>query len=102
MRPPHLHLSASGAQGGLGKLLLPLLMAQFWGETGNQAWRGPPGNGVGRGRVAGRRWESGLLSPNLSRPSPLGTPSTHPQVRKGPAPSQTRPSSNSALAIPTF
>ena len=32
MRPPHLHLSAaSGAQGGLGKLLLlPLLMAQFW------------------------------------------------------------------------
>ncbi|CAI9161228.1 unnamed protein product [Rangifer tarandus platyrhynchus] len=31
MRPPHLHLSAaSGSQGGLGKLLLPLLMAQFW------------------------------------------------------------------------
>ena len=92
MRPPHLHLSAaSGAQGGLGKLLLPLLMAQFWGEAGNQAWRGAPGNGVGRGRVAGRRWESGLLPPNLSRTSPLGTPSTHPQGLERPGPKSDPP-----------
>ncbi|MXQ93055.1 hypothetical protein E5288_WYG017662 [Bos mutus] len=89
MTPRHLHLSAaSGAQGGLGKLLLlPLLVAQFWGEAGNGAWRGPPGNGAGGGRGKGRRWESGLLPPSLPRTSPpLGTPSTHPPVRKGPAP----------------
>lgn len=96
MRPPHLHLSAaSGAQGGLGKLLLlPLLMAQFWGEAGN---------GAGGGPGKGRRWENGLLLPSLPLTSPpLGTPSPHPPVRKGPAPSQTRLSSNSALAIPTL
>ena len=105
MTPRHLHLSAaSGAQGGLGKLLLlPLLVAQFWGEAGNGAWRGPPGNGAGGGRGKGWQWESGLLPPSLPRTSPpLGTPSTHPPVRKGPAPSQARLSSNSALAIPTL
>ena len=55
MRPPHLHLSAaSGAQGGLGKLLLlPLLMAQFWGEAGNGAGGGP-GKGKKRSGSGGR------------------------------------------------
>ena len=85
MRPPHLHLSAaSDAQGGLGKLLLlPLLMAQFWGEAGT---------GAGGGPGKGRRWENGLLLPSLPLTSPpLGTPQPSPTGSERPGPKSDPP-----------
>lgn len=43
MRPSHLHLSAASGARARAKLLLPLLVAQLWGEAGDRAWRKAPG-----------------------------------------------------------
>nr|XP_051686997.1 LOW QUALITY PROTEIN: kallikrein-10 [Oryctolagus cuniculus] len=58
MRSCHLHLSAASGARALGKLLLPLLMAQFWAA---QALL--PGNDTGSDRAA-----SGARCPRRSQP----------------------------------
>lgn len=81
MRPSHLRLSAASGPWGLENLLLPLLMAQLWGEAGDRARREAPDTG-GDGRV-GSYHQAPHTSP------PLGTPAlTH---RSGEVPPQVRP-----------
>lgn len=65
MRPRHPHLSAASGAWALERLLLPLLMAQLWGETGDRARREAPGT-----RAAGRV----CCYHPAPRPSPGGTP----------------------------
>ncbi|KAF7474558.1 hypothetical protein GHT09_014652 [Marmota monax] len=68
MKPSHRHLSAASGVWALMKLL-PLLMAQLWGETGN------------RGRLKGRDQGRSTRCHPPSRTSPLGTPAPTPRSR---------------------
>ncbi|ELK18484.1 Kallikrein-10 [Pteropus alecto] len=66
MRPSHLHLSVASGAVAPAKLLLPLLMAQLWGEAGDKAWAAQallPGNDTGSDPEA-----SGAPCPRGSQP----------------------------------
>lgn len=64
MRPSHLHISVASGARAPAKLLLPLLMAQLWGEARDRAWGEVPDRG---------RWEGDLSAPTPSAAfAPLG------------------------------
>lgn len=80
MRPSHLHLSVASGAVAPAKLLLPLLMAQLWGEAGDRG-----------------HWESDLSAPTPRAAfAPLG-PRRSPPAWSRPRPSRLRP----AHATPT-
>lgn len=77
MRPSHLHLSVASGAGAPAKLLLPLLMAQLWGEAGDRAWGEAPDRG---------RWENDFSAPTPHAAlAPLG-PRRSPPARSKPRP----------------
>ena len=75
MRPPQLRLSAASGALAQAKLLLPLLMAQLWGEAGVRAWR--------RRRDLGQG-ESELSPPTPALRSGAWDPNTHPSAQSRP------------------
>lgn len=82
MRPSHLHISVASGARAPAKLLLPLLMAQLWGEARDRAWGEVPDRG---------RWEGDLSAPTPRAAfAPLGPRHSLP-TQSNPRPSCLRP-----------
>lgn len=84
MRPPHLRLPAVCGARAPAKLLLPLLIAQLWGE-GDMAWREGPGTGETGGCASTTNPAAPLLSSGSRAPThhPEQAPPT-PALLRGP------------------